>query len=214
MLLARPRAEQRHLIRRALEAIARENIDLRYDVLERAVTFLAEGREGRCDLSGGVRLLREGELIFVTRAGVISPQEGWPQMSGQVLQVPLPGRVELPSGWHLRCETPEMAGLDLNKVQHCEDPFRAWLDKDSLPGDLHLRTRRPGDRIQPLGMGGRSMKLSDFFINEKLPKRARAGWPLLCGGDTIVWVPGYRLAHPFRVTRETRNLLALTLESD
>jgi len=35
-------------------------------------------------------------------------------------------------------------------------------------------------------------KLSDFFINEKLPPRARGRWPLLCAGEKIIWVPGFR----------------------
>jgi tRNA(Ile)-lysidine synthase len=74
-----------------------------------------------------------------------------------------------------------------------------------------MRARRPGDRFEPLGMGGRSMKVSDFFINEKLPQRARDAWPLLCSGDTVVWVPGYRLGHPFRLTRETERVVYFSL---
>ena len=34
------------------------------------------------------------------------------------------------------------------------------------------------------------MKISDFMINQKIPQRARAGWPLVCYGDEIVWVTG------------------------
>jgi tRNA(Ile)-lysidine synthetase-like protein len=45
-----------------------------------------------------------------------------------------------------------------------------------------VRARRPGDRFEPFGMDGHTMKLSDFFINEKLPQRAREAWPLLCSG--------------------------------
>jgi tRNA(Ile)-lysidine synthase len=56
-------------------------------------------------------------------------------------------------------------------------------------------------------MEGHSQKISDFFINEKLPQRARARWPLLCSEDVVVWVPGYRPAHPFRLTAGTRNIL-------
>ena len=56
-----------------------------------------------------------------------------------------------------------------------------------------------------------SLKLSDFFVNVKLPGRARAGWPLICTGETIAWIPGYRLAHPFRITQDTRQVLKLVL---
>jgi len=61
-------------------------------------------------------------------------------------------------------------------------------------------------------MDGHSMKLSDFFINEKLPHRLRDGWPLLCACDTVIWVPGYRLAHPFAFKDETRQVLYFTLK--
>jgi tRNA(Ile)-lysidine synthase len=48
-------------------------------------------------------------------------------------------------------------------------------------------------------LDGHSLKISDFFINVKLPRRARDTWPLVISGGEIAWVPGYRLAHPFRL---------------
>jgi hypothetical protein len=46
----------------------------------------------------------------------------------------------------------------------------------------------------------------------KLPKRAREKWPLICAGDTIVWIPGYQVNHHYRLTDETKKIIALTLE--
>ena len=60
-------------------------------------------------------------------------------------------------------------------------------------------------------MGGQAVKLSDFFINVKLSKRARDKWPLVCAGETIAWVPGFRLAHAFRITEKTRRAVRLVL---
>jgi tRNA(Ile)-lysidine synthase len=74
-----------------------------------------------------------------------------------------------------------------------------------------VRTMHAGDRFQPLGMGGQSVKLQDFFVNVKLPKRARAKWPLVCVKDEIAWVAGLRIAHPFRVTENTKRALQLQL---
>jgi tRNA(Ile)-lysidine synthase len=91
------------------------------------------------------------------------------------------------------------------------DPFAVWIDiRDQEK--LKLRPRLPGDRFQPLGMDGKSMKISDFMINEKIPKRARAGWPLVCSKDEIIWVPGYRLAHPFRVSKRSQKIVRMTLK--
>jgi tRNA(Ile)-lysidine synthase len=61
-------------------------------------------------------------------------------------------------------------------------------------------------------MGGKSIKLSDFMINLKIPQRARDGWPLVCLGDEIIWVPGFRQADPFCLTQETRQVVRLSLK--
>jgi tRNA(Ile)-lysidine synthase len=60
-------------------------------------------------------------------------------------------------------------------------------------------------------MDGHTMKLSDFWVNQKLPRRARAKFPLVLAGDEIAWVPGFRLAHPFRLREETRRAVLLRL---
>ena len=65
--------------------------------------------------------------------------------------------------------------------------------------------------FEPFGMDGHEMKLSDFFINVKLPQRARDRWPLLCMGEKVVWVPGYRPAYPFRLTENTRQALYFSI---
>jgi len=91
------------------------------------------------------------------------------------------------------------------------DPFQVALDAESLGEILILRPRRAGDRFQPLGMKGKSMKIKDFMINVKLPRRARKNYPLLCAGDEIAWVPGYQIGHRFRVTESTRQVVIFEL---
>jgi tRNA(Ile)-lysidine synthase len=60
-------------------------------------------------------------------------------------------------------------------------------------------------------MDGHSQKLSDFFVNEKLPHRARDQWPLLCAGEEIVWVPGFRPAHRHRLKEGTTDVLYFSI---
>ena len=98
------------------------------------------------------------------------------------------------------------------QAQENGDSLTAWLDADLTEGRLRVRTVHAGDRFQPLGMSGASVKLQDFFVNVKLPRRARAKWPIFCVGDEIAWVVGLRLAHPFRVTENTRRALVLQLK--
>jgi tRNA(Ile)-lysidine synthase len=92
-----------------------------------------------------------------------------------------------------------------------EDPFTAWLDADLTGDKLTIRTRRTGDVFSPLGMNRQTVKLREFFINVKIPRRARGGWPLVCSGEQIAWVPGFRLAHPFRITEKSKRAVKLSL---
>ncbi|RPH59236.1 MAG: tRNA(Ile)-lysidine synthetase, partial [Chloroflexi bacterium] len=46
----------------------------------------------------------------------------------------------------------------------------------------------------------------------KLPRRARARWPLVCVDDEIAWIPGYRLGDKFKVTEKTQRVVKLTLK--
>jgi tRNA(Ile)-lysidine synthase len=90
------------------------------------------------------------------------------------------------------------------------DPRHAWLDADTTGEDLRVRSRRPGDRFQPLGLSGEK-KLQDFFVDARVPRAERDAVPLVCGGAGILWVAGYRIDGRARVTEATRRVLRLQL---
>jgi tRNA(Ile)-lysidine synthase len=204
---------QRNLIRRALERITPGITDLRFSTLDNAAEFLSAKRYGRLDLTGGMRLLLEGDLVYVASKAVKLPFERWPQLpQGEgAMMLPVPGQLNLSGGWLFSCEQWRIPALALEQALNNENPFQVWLDASCLPKKLEIRARQPGDRFEPFGMDGHTIKLSDFFINEKLPQRAREAWPLLCSGDTVIWVPGYRPAHPYRLTDKTRQVIYFTL---
>jgi tRNA(Ile)-lysidine synthetase-like protein len=62
--------------------------------------------------------------------------------------------------------------------------FGPWRIESAQPG-LVVRTRRPGDRL-----AGRSRKIQDVFVDAKVPRDERDGWPLVVAGDEVVAVPG------------------------
>ncbi len=91
------------------------------------------------------------------------------------------------------------------------DPDVAVVDASHVRFPLLLRRWRPGDAFQPLGMGGKSQKLQDFFTNQKLSVLDKERtWILENGDGQILWVVGMRLAEPFRVTSESFKLLKFT----
>ncbi|MCS7208012.1 MAG: tRNA lysidine(34) synthetase TilS [Fimbriimonadales bacterium] len=85
-----------------------------------------------------------------------------------------------------------------------------YLDADAVQGQLCVRNGRRGDRFQPLGMPA-PKKLSDIFIDRKVPRTERWRLPLLCDAAGILWVPTYTIAERARITPQTRHVLQATL---
>lgn len=205
---------QRNLIRRAVERLCPEEMDINYATLERVTTFIADSQQrSRLNLPNDLHMLREGTVIYVIAGDATLPIERWPQMpdDSQTVAIKIPGSVTLSGGWKLNCERWNIPSLALEQAKSNEDPFQIWIDANGISEALELRVRQDGDRFEPLGMDGHEIKISDFFINVKLPLRARDRWPLLCMGEKVVWVPGYRLAHPFRLTDSTRQVLYFSM---
>lgn len=81
-----------------------------------------------------------------------------------------------------------------------------YIDADRLGENLLVRSWMNGDWFRPLGMEGKK-KLSDFFIDEKVPVYEKHSIPLLESDGEIVWVCGKRLDDRFKVTKRTRRIL-------
>ena len=203
-LAAVPIAIQRHLMRLALDHLA-PGEEFGHDLLARAATFSLDESRRREDLAGGVVLIREPGVVYVSRGENSLPSGAWPQMPAdeQAIAVAIPGRVTLAGGWQLQAQALDGRAAIENQSGRASNLFEVHLDAESLSGPLLLRARRRGDTFEPLGLAGHSQKLSDFFVNEKLPARARARWPLLCVGESIAWIPGYRPGERFKLHPQT-----------
>ncbi|MFZ6028310.1 MAG: tRNA lysidine(34) synthetase TilS [Chloroflexota bacterium] len=210
-LLGQSLAVQRSVIRRAVTLLRPALRDLAFDVVERTLDWLVHPPQtGQCDLAAGLRLVWEGERVYLAAWEANLPSMAWPAWPGEPQALPVPGELALAGGWWLRASL-ETGGV-FAVARTNDDPYHTWLAADT--SSLLVRTRRPGDRFRPLGMGGASLKLADYFINRKLPRRARQRWPLVCVGDEIAWVPGYHLAHPFRLTETAQQAVHLWLEKE
>ena len=71
-----------------------------------------------------------------------------------------------------------------------------WRIRSELPG-LVVRGWRPGDRL-----AGRAKKIQDVFVDAKVPRSDREGWPLIVRGDEVVAVPGIVEAEGIEAVRE------------
>lgn len=95
---------------------------------------------------------------------------------------------------------------------------RAMFDSSEPVPPVYLRAVRPGDRMEPGGMEG-TQKLSDLFINRKIPRRLRTWVPLLCdnggpeSGERILWVVGERQSRHAPVGMETAQVVVFEAET-
>jgi tRNA(Ile)-lysidine synthase len=90
-----------------------------------------------------------------------------------------------------------------------QDKHIACLDAGKLRFPLTVRLWQKGDAFVPLGMKGKK-KLSDFFIDHKIPvPHKRQQWVILSGED-IVWLVGQRLDERYKVTPQTKNIVQIT----
>ena len=90
------------------------------------------------------------------------------------------------------------------------DSSTIYVDKDLLKYPLSVRHWKNGNYFYPFGMQGRK-KLSKFFKDEKLSALEKEKILLLCSQDRIVWIINHRLDNRFKITKETKTILKITL---
>lgn len=84
----------------------------------------------------------------------------------------------------------------------------AFIDTDKLEFPLVIRNWKQGDYFYPLGMKFKK-KLSDFFIDNKIPNLEKENIKLLCNGEEIIWIIGHRIDNRYSITNKTKNILKL-----
>ena len=100
--------------------------------------------------------------------------------------------------------------VDANDFTIIKDSNIGCIDIDEVQFPLLMRKWQQGDYFQPLGMTG-FKKVSDFFIDQKMPLHEKENTWLLCSGKKIVWIMGYRLDNRFKVTDATQKVLKLKI---
>lgn len=207
---ALPVALQRALLRRAVYCLRRSLRDVDFVHVEDARRVGLSGETGaQATLPSGLALTVGYGTLTLGVAGDAGPPPDEPLLwRDEPLPVQVPGTTPLPqSDWALRAEVLET--WDLQHMASNPDPWTAYLDLDALAEPLILRRRHRGDRFEPQGMAGHSVKLSAFLINRKVPAAWRDHVPLLVAGDEIAWVCGHRLAQGTAVEERTRRVVRL-----
>jgi tRNA(Ile)-lysidine synthase len=205
---ALPVALQRALLRESVGQLKAELRDADFDPIDHAARWSQTAQSGhRADLLGGLYVeivgteLRVGNWIDVNTedehtTDAVLLNEGATQFDEAVFIV-----IPLDS-------------FSMDEIEANTDKNTAYLDASLAP--FYLRTRREGDRFQPLGMDG-TMKLSDYMINRKMLLDRRDTWPLVCCGEnaeTVLWVCRIGMSEAGRVKAETGRVVKISYHKD
>ena len=138
--------------------------------------------------------------------------------------MPVPGRTEVEgTPWVAVAEI--VAGERVQEVRQAllrEDWPEVWrllpstrhtvyIDAGSVGAFLWVRTRRPADRIRPLGMA-QEKKVQDVLVNAHIPRAERATIPLFFSTSHCVWLAGVQIDDRVRLTPTTHRILRLSIE--
>ncbi|WP_438435266.1 tRNA lysidine(34) synthetase TilS [Gorillibacterium sp. sgz500922] len=160
------------------------------------------------DLAANLRFYREYDRILI--AAPHHPEPFLHYITEEAATAGTGGawQLVLPNGRTLRAAVASDRNVLPAEGRNGRD--RAIFDCDSLVFPLTVRTRREGDRIRLMGLKG-VKKVKDIFIDEKLPSRERAVWPVVTDGEgRVLWLPGIRQSSHSTVTEETSRYLGMT----
>lgn len=138
---------------------------------DRVLALARRGRSGsRGDLGQGWSACLDFGRLALVRAAPVVPAEAMIEGSSGAVEV---------GPWTLRWRG-EAAPARQERATGT-----AWV----LPGRYGIRTWRPGDLVRPLGGVGRRLVVR-CMQDRQVPRRERAGWPVLTHEGAVVWVPG------------------------
>nr|WP_242094016.1 tRNA lysidine(34) synthetase TilS [Aestuariivivens sediminicola] len=159
------------------------------------VTNLLDAETGKYVLSKTHRLLKNREHLLLSKL------ESKPYQAIAISDVEK--EVDTPFGTLSFEVVDKISKSDSNTI---------FVDKDSLCFPLVLRRGREGDYFYPFGMNGKK-KLSKFFKDEKFSLIEKENTWLLCSENDIVWIVGKRADNRFKVSKNTQNILKISLKN-
>ena len=224
-------ALQRNLLRMSIEKLLGNLRDIEMRHIEEIMEALSKPAGKRLNLPGGLTFSIEYDKYLISSEPLLLTP--FPSLEGE-LPLNVPGETLLP-GWRVTAtivdreqmkegkpegvlapsETttslPLIKGEGTKGIGLINNLFVAYFDYDKTGKKLLVRTRRYGDRFQPLGMS-QPKKLGEFMIDAKIPRTWRGQIPVVYSPRHILWVVGWRIDERAKIIDSTRQVLCLKFE--
>ena len=233
-ILRLPLSLQRHLLRRVTARLnaGQSPLELRhYHLIEQLMDRQASRATFTLHLPNYLHVSRTGDMLEFKQH--MSEDSARTEGLAESVEVPLPipGQVTVPStSWTATAEMlPDEFLWQVRTALQRQDwaavwqilpstPYTVYVDADKLSNNqeyctspvLYVRTRRNGDRIRPLGMAYEK-KVQDILVDKHIPRTERDQLPLFFAPTHCVWLAGVHLDDRVRLTRETCNVVRLSI---
>ncbi len=153
---------------------------------------VCDGETGSiCSIGSGYSFLRDRDRLLITKMS-----------AGEDYFLP----VNIGEEYHFTTFTFQSSRV--TEAEMNDDPGVEYADGDAIAPSLALRTWRESDWFVPLGMNQKK-KISDFFIDKKVPLHEKHRIPILTAGDSVVWICGLRLDERVKITPATKSIIKL-----
>jgi tRNA(Ile)-lysidine synthase len=230
VLLALPLSLQRHLLRRVTARLStgQSPLELRhYKLIEELLQRESNGEELALHLPEHIHMICTGDIIvFTTHDNTMVTRIIHSSIRNNEAILPIPGHIAVPgTAWLAIAETISGAQLQLARkaLQHedwctlwrvlASDRYGVYIDGDSSRGTVKVRTRRDGDRMQPLGMT-QEKKIQDILVDRHIPRSAREQIPLFFSDTHCIWLAGVSLDNRVRLSSTTQTIVRLSIVPD
>ncbi len=183
-------------------------------------------QERMLDLPHELRMVRSfNEVTFECLHGTTSTRDIAmlePQDEKTAL-LSIPGRIKVQgTSWIATAElAPAKLMAEVRDALRLEDWSEVWrllpsthqvvyVDADVAGAYLEVRTRKPGDRIRPLGMQ-HEKKIQDIFVDKHVARSDRGSTPIFFSASHCIWLAGVCLDDRARLTGKTQQVVRLAI---
>ena len=85
-----------------------------------------------------------------------------------------------------------------------------YVDAEVAGSSLEVRTRKPGDRMRPLGLL-HAKKMQDIFVDKHVARIDRGSTPIFYTAFHCIWLAGVCLDERARITNKTQQIVRLAV---
>lgn len=194
-----PEFLQSQFLLMAIDKVIPGRKDIGSEHIQGILGLLDKNGSKRMDLPQNVEVVKEYGILWIRgrrKELDVEKQE-------QKLKV---GKYDLQDGSIL--EISFIKPEDLGRIE--EKKYTKYFDYDKISSCLKVRFRQAGDYLC-INDNLQKKTLKEYFIQEKIPVNLRSEVPVIADANHILWILGYRISAYYKVTKETKKIVKITL---